>query len=159
MYMNKKQKILFVCLGNICRSPLGEGLMKHKIEERGLKNRFEVDSCGTGAWHIGEAPDPRTLDNAKSNGIILNHRGRQIHAGDLEEFDHILAMDRSNFNNILKLNNSGKYRHKIKLLRDFDPDESGADVPDPYFGGNDGFQLVFDIIDKCTEEWLNQNVK
>ena len=155
--MNKKKKILFVCLGNICRSPLGEGLMKHKIETRGLSDHYEVDSCGTGGWHTGELPDSRTRRNAKNNGVELTSRARQIKSSDLEEFDYIIAMDSNNYDDILQLPGAQKYAAKIKLMRDFDPDDPGADVPDPYYGTPEDFQNVFEIVDKCTEEWLNQN--
>ena len=157
--MDKKEKILFVCLGNICRSPLAEGLLIHKLNKYGLSNRFHVDSCGTGNWHIGQLPDPRTRKNAESNGVSLTSKCRQITPVDLDEFDQIIAMDKSNINNILKLKGAENYGHKIKLLRDYDLDSPGADVPDPYYDNEEGFQIVFNIVDKCLEQWLKKNAQ
>lgn len=157
--MPKKKKILFVCLGNICRSPLAEGLMKQKISEQQLEDIFEVDSCGTGNWHIGDLPDPRTRKNAELNGLILTSRCRQIVPADLEDFDHIIAMDQSNVHNILKLSGAKQHQHKIELLRAYDEQATTDEVPDPYHGGPDDFQEVFDIVNKCTELWLKKNAR
>src|SRR6188768_3287743 len=99
----EKVKILFVCLGNICRSPLAEAIFKHKIKQKGWEQWVEADSCGTANYHIGDSPDPRTLANAKKNGVVIDHCGRQLSEEDLGDFDYILAMDNSNLNNILRL--------------------------------------------------------
>ena len=150
-------KVLFVCLGNICRSPLAEGLFREKVRSRGLDDVFHIDSSGTGDYHIGELPDPRTRANAEENGLELTSRARQFHPGDYEEFMYIIPMDSSNRNNIHSLDPEGRYRDKVILMRYFDPENREADVPDPYFGGKDGFQNVFTILDRSTEnflEWL-----
>ena len=148
-----KIKVLFVCLGNICRSPLAEGVFKKKVEENGLSDLFIIDSCGTSNYHIGEQPDPRTRANAMENGLQLDHLGRQFHQDDLENFDYILAMDRSNLSNILRLKN-GKEMGEIRLIRDFDPASEVEEVPDPYYGGERGFQEVFEILDRSTDQLL-----
>lgn len=147
-------KVLFVCLGNICRSPLAEALFKDKLSRRGLQEHIEADSCGTSNYHIGDPPDERTQANARRNGITISHRGRQLNQNDLEHFDYILAMDRSNHSNILRLTNAETHRHKIKLMREFDLEGNHDDVPDPYYDGERGFQEVFEILDRSTEQLL-----
>jgi protein-tyrosine phosphatase len=153
-------KVIFVCLGNICRSPLAEGIFKQLVKEKKLDHLISIDSAGTSNYHIGEPPDPRTVANAKLNNIILTHYGRQFLSKDLNEYDYILAMDRSNFNNILRLSEKGKlYRSKIMLMRDFDPIKDTIDVPDPYYGGDEGFQNVFDILWRSSQHFLNFIIK
>ncbi|MBX2946369.1 MAG: low molecular weight phosphotyrosine protein phosphatase [Cyclobacteriaceae bacterium] len=147
-------KVLFVCLGNICRSPLAEAIFKHKISQRGYQHQVEADSCGTSNYHIGDLPDERTRANAHQNGISINHRGRQLQPSDLEYFDFILAMDRSNHQNILNLPNASLHRHKVYLMRSFDSTDDHDEVPDPYYGGMRGFQEVFEILDRSTEAFL-----
>ena len=143
-------RVLFVCLGNICRSPLAEGLFKHLAAERGLAARFIVDSCGTGDWHAGEPPDPRMARVAKKRGVSLNgQRARQISGEDLRNFDVVVAMDRSNLRDVKGL--GVKPRGELFLLRDYDPRSDDPDVPDPYYGGADGFDEVFDIVKRCCE--------
>lgn len=127
--------------------------MKHKIEMAGLSHKIIVDSCGTSNYHIGDKPDVRTRNNAMQNGIKLNHLGRQINASDLSEFDFILAMDRSNHQNIMKLKNASEHVSKIKLMREFDP-EPGDEVPDPYYGGEQGFQEVYEILDRSVDGFI-----
>lgn len=147
----KKIKVLFVCLGNICRSPLAEAVFKHKIREKGIADLFEADSCGTANYHVDDTPDPRTIANAKKNGVKIDHFGRQLKARDLEYYDHIFAMDNSNLRNIQNLPNAGKYSEKIRLMRDYDPVSTGGEVPDPYYGHERDFQEVFEILDRSTE--------
>ncbi len=151
--MNRKLKVLFVCLGNICRSPLAEAVFKHKIKERGLDDRIDADSCGTSNYHIGDPPDSRTLANAKRNGIEIDHCGRQFSTDDFETFDYILAMDRSNYVNLIRQANTDKDRSKVQLMRDYDPYGEG-EVPDPYYGGERGFQEVFEILDRSMDKFI-----
>lgn len=150
-----KVKVLFVCLGNICRSPLAEGIFRKKVEDKGVGDRFEIDSCGTSNFHIGELPDPRTRANAIRNGIELNHRGRQFSKMDFEDFDYILAMDESNLKNINRLA-PPSVKSKVMKMRHFDDLYCNADVPDPYYGGEKGFQQVFEILDRSAERLLQQ---
>lgn len=149
-----KIRVLFVCLGNICRSPLAEAIFKHKVKARGWEQWIEGDSCGTSNYHIGDSPDPRTIANASKNGVRIDHCGRQLSIDDLNDFDYILAMDNSNYSNILRLPGSETYAHKVQLMRNFDPAGKG-EVPDPYYGGEKGFQEVFDILDRTMEKFLD----
>lgn len=148
-----KAKILFVCLGNICRSPLAEAIFKDRLRRHGLAGYFEADSCGTSNYHIGDLPDPRTIANAKKNGVSIEHFGRQLCTNDLEAYDYILAMDRSNYENILKIANAQQYSGKVALMRTYDP-QGGEEVPDPYYGGEPHFQKVFDILERSMEYFI-----
>jgi len=149
-------KIVFVCLGNICRSPTAEGIFQHLVNERGLDPYFYVDSAGTSAYHIGEPANSKSQKLANEHGIELRSRARQFEKNDLEEFDLIVAMDRENLANIKSLDGSKDYEEKIVLLRDFDPNPGDGEVPDPYFGGMDGFQNVFDIVKRSCEALLDE---
>jgi protein-tyrosine phosphatase len=150
----KKVRVLFVCLGNICRSPLAEAIFKEKVKKAGLEKWIEADSCGTSNYHIGGSPDPRTIANATKNGITIDHCGRQLCIDDLETFDFILAMDKSNYKNILAITENHAHKQKVMLMREFDPIEKGGEVPDPYYGGEQGFQHVYDILDRSMENFL-----
>jgi protein-tyrosine phosphatase len=149
-----QKKIVFVCLGNICRSPLAEAIFIHKTKSKKIDHYFEVDSCGTSNYQIGDQPDPRTRANATKNGIRMNHIARQLHQGDLEYFDLIVAMDKRNHNHILGMDKNGVHQNKIMLMRDFDLAGKGQDVPDPYYGGDQGFQEVFEILDRTMEYFI-----
>lgn len=138
-------RILFVCLGNICRSPAAEGVFATLVEREGRSAEFELDSAGTGAWHVGEPPDARMRRAAEARGITLTGRARQVTAADFDRFDLIFAMDRQNRTELLERAPPDQ-RHKVQLFRDHDADAPGEDVPDPYYGGADGFDDVLDIV-------------
>jgi len=148
-------KILFVCLGNICRSPLAEAIFIHKIKEKGLETQFSADSCGMANYHIGHSPDTRTIRNAIKNGVQMRHLGRQFSSVDFDAFDVILPMDKSNLNNILQLSNDASHLKKVKLVREYDPNGQG-EVPDPYYGTDKDFQEVFDILDRTIENLIDE---
>lgn len=149
-------KICFVCLGNICRSPTAEGVFQHLVNERGLQSYFYIDSAGTSAYHIGEPANSKSQWIANQQGVKLHSRARRFEQPDLEEFDLILAMDHENLRNLKQLNGSSGYSDKIRLLREFDPNPEDKAVPDPYYGGMDGFQRVFDVIKRSSEALLDQ---
>ncbi len=154
-----KIKILFVCLGNICRSPLAMAILKNKILQRNLLEMIEVDSAGTSNYHIGSGPDPRSFENAKTNEIDIEHSARQIGREDLETFDYIIAMDRENYDNIHQLVTLEHQKKKLFFMRGFESDGTYNDrdvknVPDPYYGGDEGFQNVFNILDEACDNFL-----
>jgi protein-tyrosine phosphatase len=140
--------ICFVCLGNIFRSPTAEGTMIHVLREAGLEGEVHVESAGTGDYHVGEPPDPRATRAAAARGIELRGPAAQFTRSDFARFDLVLAMDRRNLENLLRLAPSAADREKVGLLRDFDPEApSDAEVPDPYYGADDGFETVLDICE------------
>lgn len=145
-------KILFVCLGNICRSPLAEAVFNQKLKERGLENQIKADSAGTGDYHIGEDPDPRSIEVAKRHHVPISHKGRQYAMEDARQFDYILAMDASNHRNII--HTSAAKPEGLYLMRDFEPEDKGADVPDPYWSSEDGFEEVYQILDRSLDAFL-----
>jgi protein-tyrosine phosphatase len=146
-------RVLFVCLGNICRSPAAEGVFRHLVAEAGLAQDFVIDSAGTGSWHIGEAADDRMRVAAQRRGIRLSSIARQVVPTDFEDFDWILAMDGSNLQHLQRLAHAN-HHHKIRKFRDFDPEGRGADVPDPYYGDHDGFAEVLDIVTRTSHALL-----
>lgn len=148
-----KVRILFVCLGNICRSPAAEGVFLHLAREASVGDQFEVDSAGTGAWHEGEPADVRMRQAARRRGIDLPSVARQVTRGDFDRFDHVFAMDASNLRALRSLA-PAVHRGKIRLFRDVDPDGPGEDVPDPYYGGDDGFEEVLDIVTRTNRALL-----
>lgn len=147
-------RVLMVCLGNICRSPLAEGILKKKIDDHQLD--WEVDSAGTSDWHAGELPDSRSISVARRRGIdITDQRSRQIRAEDLQAFDHIIAMDSSNYGNIINLAQEEAHKDKVSLLLNYKyPGENRA-VPDPYLEG--GFDSVFDMIEEAVEAFVQKH--
>jgi len=149
-----KKRVLFVCLGNICRSPAGEGVFRGLLEQKGLQDDFEVDSAGTSSYHVGEAPDSRMRQAAAGRGYRLNGRSRRMVWEDFEEFDLIVAMDRSNMRHIHSADRKGEFRHKVRLFCDFVPGSGLLDVPDPYYGGHDGFERVLDLLESGAQSLL-----
>ena len=146
-------KILFVCLGNICRSPLAEAIFNHKCQQKGIKIHSS-DSAGTGAYHIGEQPDDRSVEIAHANGIYINHKARKFVPNDCQEFDYIFAMDAANHRDIISI--AGKKPEQLYLLREFDNEKSqNLNVPDPYYGGIDGFENIFHMMSECIENFIN----
>ena len=146
----EKVKLLFVCLGNICRSPSAENLMRHLITEKGVNDRFELDSAGTSSYHIGSPPDSRMRAAARKRGIELKGKARQFEDFDFDYYDLILAMDKSNYQNIVYLDRKGKYHHKVKMMCEFASEHTDTEVPDPYYGGESGFDYVIDLLlDAC----------
>lgn len=142
-----------VCLGSICRSPLGEGILKSKVDS----SKVIVDSAGTGSWHVGSKPDSRSIAVAKKNNLdITDQRGRQFSVSDFDEFDHIYVMDNSNKENVLDLAKNDEHRSKVKLiLNEIFPGEN-VDVPDPYYGGDSGFDNVYKMLDEACEVIANK---
>lgn len=141
-------KILMVCLGNICRSPIAEGLLASKLP----KDNFIVDSCGTGDWHIGNQPDSRSIAVCKKNGLdISNQKSRQITLSDFENFDYIYVMDKSNYQNVIAISDNEKHRSKVKLILSEKYLDEIKEVPDPYFGMENGFDIVYEMLDVTCE--------
>ena len=155
--MAEPTRILFVCLGNIVRSPLAEHMFRRLAADAGLGDKYEIDSAGTSAYHVGESPDSRMRRVAAENGLVYNGRARQFTQADMDKFDLILAMDTSNLSNVLEMTSSPDEEKKVILMREFDPQASpGAAVPDPYYGGVDGFYNVYKIIERTCQNLLAQ---
>ncbi len=152
-------RLLFVCLGNICRSPSAENIMNHLIREAGLEKEIVCDSAGTSGYHIGSPPDRRMSAAAQRRGIELVGAARQFDRSDFEKFDMILAMDRDNYEGICGSDRAGKYRSKVHLMCDFCTKHTLREVPDPYYGGEEGFNQVIDLLLDACEGFLNQIVK
>lgn len=160
--MSEPVRVLFVCLGNICRSPLAEGVFRAKVEAAGLDRAIQIDSAGTGAWHVGEPPDPRSVAVGRRHGLDLSaQRARQLTREDLSRFDVLIAMDASNRRNIIRLAPGGDVeplRGRLWLMRNFEFDDDGAgddvDVPDPWSGGPDGFLHVYKVLDRACDHLL-----
>jgi protein-tyrosine phosphatase len=152
-------RVLFVCMGNICRSPTAEGVMRSLLRESGLEDRIEVDSAGTGGWHAGEPPDARSTEAARRRGVTLAGGARQVRPEDFETFDLLIAMDRENLRGLLAIAPDETAAEKVRLLREFDPQSAGApdlDVPDPYYGGDRGFESVLDLVQAACRGLLNE---
>jgi protein-tyrosine phosphatase len=153
----KPIRLSFVCLGNICRSPTAEAVMRHLIKQEGLQEQILIDSAGLGDWHVGHARDSRSQAVGKRRGIPLEGVARQFQPEDFARFDYVLAMDRQNRDGLLKLAPDDQSRAKVRLLRSFDPaSPPEAEVPDPYYGGPQGFDEVFDICQAACAGLLAQ---
>ena len=148
--------ICFVCLGNICRSPTAEGIMQHIVKEKGLGDYFYIDSAGTAAYHIGEPANSKSQKIANSHGVTLHSRGRQFASFDFEQFDLILTMDEENYRNAIYLDAQSQYADKVMMMRNFDPQPDNKNVPDPYYGGMDGFEHVFEVLKRSCEALLDE---
>jgi low molecular weight protein-tyrosine phosphatase len=147
-------KVLFVCLGNICRSPSADGVLRKLLVDQDLIDRIEVDSCGTSDWHIGKAPDQRAQATASERGYDLSVlRARTVHIGDFEQFDFILAMDESNLKDLQDM--APLHLHgKIRLFLEYAPSSGLTAVPDPYYDGADGFEYVLDLVEEACDGLL-----
>lgn len=143
-------KILFVCMGNICRSPTAHGVFRQRVRDAGLAAQIHIDSAGTHAYHVGNPPDPRSRHTALQRNVDLSDlRARQVNRADFHEYDYILAMDRDNLRDLQALAPAGA-RAQVQLFLDFAPDRPHREVPDPYYGGPQGFDEVFDLVDAAA---------
>ncbi|MEJ7876650.1 MAG: low molecular weight protein-tyrosine-phosphatase [Solirubrobacterales bacterium] len=147
-------RILFVCLGNICRSPTAEAAMRGLVAEAGLEDEIEIESAGTGDWHVGYPPDERSVAAAAERGVELTGEARQVAHGDFEKFDLLIAMDGQNRDDLLGMAQSEADREKVRLLRSYA--DGDLDVPDPYYGGDDSFGEVVEIVERSCEALLEQ---
>ena len=147
-------RILFVCLGNICRSPTAEAVMRGLVADAGLQDEIVVESAGTGDWHVGHPPDERSVAAAAARGVELTGEARQVANGDFESSDLLIAMDRQNRDDLLRLARSEADRAKVRLLRSYADGE--LDVPDPYYGGEDGFEAVVEIVERSCRALLGE---
>ena len=155
--MNKTLNVCFVCHGNICRSPLAQGVMESLVKQEGLEKTIIVSSSGVSAWHVGEPPDDRMQDTAQKHGVLLDSRARHFQATDYQKLDLILAMDHSNLSTLKALRPTSENQDKLFLFRSFDPKNNGnMEVPDPYYGGEDGFDTVLDLIEDGAEGLLSR---
>lgn len=156
--MSDRIKVLFVCLGNICRSPTAEGVFRTVVRRRGLEGRFEIDSAGTGAWHAGEAPDSRMTRAAREGGYQLTGQARAVLPEDFSRFDHIYAMDADNLAT-LQGRAPDNPKASLQMFRDHDPEGRGEDVPDPYYGGPQGFADVVQMVERTCELLLDDLIE
>jgi protein-tyrosine phosphatase len=153
------RSVLFVCLGNICRSPVAEGVFRHALQQRfgAASAAWRVDSAGTSDYHAGQAPDPRSQASALRHGVdISGQRSRAFSAADFEEFDHILVMDSSNHVNVCRLTDNPSHLAKVQLMLDVSFPGENKPVPDPYYGGDHGFENVYQLLAQASEDWLEQ---
>tara|TARA_Y100001978_G_scaffold87875_1_gene78683 strand:- start:276 stop:761 length:486 start_codon:yes stop_codon:yes gene_type:complete len=157
----EKISVLFVCLGNICRSPAAEALFIKKIKEEGIEDKFLVDSAGTGSWHVGKQADSRMRLAAQDRKIDIKSKARQINKNDFQKFNYILTMDDSNFNNVMNLKNREKSSDLCKVIKiqEFASSFKDKEVPDPYFGGEEGFDYVLDILTDSISGFLDHIFK
>jgi protein-tyrosine phosphatase len=152
-------RLLFVCMGNICRSPTAEAVMRDLVRREGLEAAVAIDSAGTGDWHAGEPPDARSTEAARARGIVMDGAARQVRDADFDDYDLLLAADRHNLAALRGLAPDAEARAKVRLLREFDPAAVAAgdlDVPDPYYGGDDGFEHVLDLVEAACRGLLDE---
>lgn len=150
-------RIQFVCLGNICRSPLAEAVFREQVRNAGLEDYFVVDSSGTGKWHVGEGADQRMRQTARRNGVSLDdHSASQFAPEDLARYDHIFVMDKDNLHDVLYFDENDEHNGKVRLFREFDPEPGDFQVPDPYYGGKDGFDNVYAIVERTAQTLLER---
>ena len=152
-----KIRVLFVCLGNICRSPLAEAVFNKVIEEEEINDSFSADSCGTASYHLGKLPDQRTLDTGLKFGLKFDHVARALTVEDFDNFDYMVAMDKANFDDIhhLKISENNASESNIVLMCDFDNHGIGEDIPDPYYGEIEGFHHVYHILSRSIRQFIN----
>ena len=153
-------RIQFVCLGNICRSPLAEAVFRDQVQQAGLEDHFDIESSGTGDWHVGDQADRRMQQTAERHGVSLDgHTASQFQEEDLLRYDHIFVMDKSNLNDVLYFDEEEQYGGKVRLFREFDPEPENFQVPDPYYGGKDGFENVYNIVERTAQNILERMVE
>lgn len=155
-----KYSILFVCLGNICRSPAAQAVMQRLVDERGLTDRFYIDSAGIGAWHIGDLPDKRMRVHARARGYELTHRARQVRAADFDDFDLIVGMDANNVEDLSYKAATIEQQDKVVMMGDYIRQfPHYGHVPDPYYEGSEGFELVLDLLEDACDNLLDRIIK
>ena len=160
MTESRKYSVLFVCLGNICRSPAAQAVMQRLVDERGLTDRFYIDSAGIGAWHIGDLPDKRMRVHARPRGYELTHRARQVQSGDFEDFDLIVGMDVGNVDDLRYKAATIEQQDKVVMMGEYIRQYPNYDyVPDPYYEGSEGFELVLDLLEDACDNLLNRIIK
>jgi protein-tyrosine phosphatase len=152
-------RVLFVCMGNICRSPVAEAVFRHQVSERGLDDRFHIDSAGTSGYHDGDPPDRRSTETARRRGIVLAGRSRRVTANDLNDFDYVIAMDAQNERELRRVLAASGGAARVHRLREWDPRPDDGDVPDPYYGGPHGFDNVHDIVERASAAFLDHVVR
>jgi protein-tyrosine phosphatase len=154
--MSHKVSVIFVCLGNICRSPTAHGVFRQLVVDEGLQNEILIDSAGTAAWHVGKNADERSIRTAQDRGIdMLDLRARKVTLEDIQSFDYVLAMDESNYYDLIDLS-LHEDKNKIKLFLDFSEEFTEKEVPDPYYGGPEGFNHVFDLVTSASNGLLEE---
>ena len=155
-----KYNVLFVCLGNICRSPAAQAVMQSMVEERGVSEHFRIDSAGIGGWHIGDLPDKRMRVHARPRGYELTHRARRVKSSDFEDFDLIVGMDAANVDDLRYMAPTVEHQNKVVMMGDFIRQYPNYDhVPDPYYEGSEGFELVLDLLEDACDNLLNRIIE
>ena len=160
MTESSKYSVLFICLGNICRSPAAQAVMQRMVDERGLTDRFFIDSAGIGGWHIGDLPDKRMRVHARPRGYELTHRARKVRSADFEDFDLIVGMDAANVDDLCSMAATIEQQDKVVMMGDYIRQYPNYDyVPDPYYEGSEGFELVLDLLEDACDNLLNRIIE